>query len=160
MALEIRIREPSRNTRTLARLERAAGHGRRAMRHAWFELGKDLRAEASREVLHGIKTGRVYIIRGPSGRRRRHRASAPGETHANRTGALRRGLSWKVHGHRRMEFGYGITPSDRSPVYASFVELGTRRMAARPTLANAINALQRNVARDFATAMDRVQAAA
>lgn len=134
------------------------GDMRRAIRKAWFALGKDLKKEANTEILRKPRAGRKYFIRGPSGRRRRHVASLPGETHANRTGKLRRSLSWKVHGHESMDFGYGISTrgSNQAPEYDAWVEFGTMLMFARPSLENAIEATQRNAETHFAREMSRV----
>lgn len=130
---------------------------RQAIRQTWFALGKDMRAEANREILRRPKSGRVYIVRARGGRARRHVASAPGETHANLSGDLRRSISWKVFGTDSMAFGYGVSTTFRNaaPKYSPFVEFGTSRMAARPSLENAINATQRNAERHFIDAMDR-----
>jgi len=130
---------------------------RRAIRQSWFTVGKDLQAEANHEILKGRKTGRLYSVKGSRGRSRRHRASAPGETHANLSGRLRRSISWKVHGTDSMDFGYGVstTQSNAAPDYASFVEFGTSRMDARPSLKNAINATQRSTEQALAGAAAR-----
>lgn len=109
-------------------------------RRGFMDFMRALQKRANYDVLHGRKTGRVYVIRTATGRRRRHRASAPGESHANRTGALRKSISFKVHGWERSEFGYGVATAEANaaPFYAAFLEFGTRRMAPRPTLQNAI----------------------
>lgn len=143
--MSISVRAGSGNERVFARLASVEGGTRKAIRGAWFGLGQDLRREASKEILRKPKGGRTYIVRDRIGRRRRHVASAPGETHANLTGKLRRSLSWKVHGTESMDFGYGATIARSqavAPRYAPFVEFGTRRMAARPSLSNAIDATQ------------------
>ena len=129
----------------------------RAIRQAWFAFGKDLKANANAEILRKPKSGHVYFIRTKGGRRRRHVASAPGETHANRAGRLRRSISWKVHGHQSMRFGYGVSTTGRNaaPDYNAFVELGTRRMGARPSLLNAINQELPKVEGHFHQAMER-----
>lgn len=106
------------------------------IRQGFLELMRMLKREANRAILKDAKTGRVYIRRDRAGRRRRHQSSAPGETHANRTGALRRSVSFKVHGYDRAKFGYGAVGD--APVYARFVEFGTSKMRARPSLQNAI----------------------
>lgn len=150
------ILKSSRGTeRELARIERADPAARRAIRRAFFELGRKLRDGASREILHGRKTGRTYFVRGPGGRRRRHIASAPGETHANLTGKLRRSIGWKVKGIRGMDFGYGVAGRHQAPVYDEHVEFGTGRMEPRPSLDNEIRRNQRDLQRDFSEAMDR-----
>lgn len=135
--------------RVFVRLHGVRESSRRAIRHAWFDLGKDLRSEANREILHGVKSGRLYRIRARGGRFRLHRASAPGQTHANLTGALRRSIGWKVHGHDSMDFGYGVATRGPEPRYAPFVEFGTFRMAPRPSLMNAISATQGDAERAF-----------
>lgn len=117
---------------------------RRSIRQGFFLLGKDLRKTASEEILHGKKSGRVYYIRTRSGRRRRHQASAPGESHANITGETRRSIGWHVDGWHSLTFGYGVDDRGPAPDRAEWLEFGTGRMRARPSLQNAMNAAQRN----------------
>lgn len=151
----VSLKQSGDTKRTFQRLEIIEATTRRAVRQAWFGLGKDLKSTANKEILRKPKGGRTYIVRGPSGRKRRHVASAAGETHANRSGALRKSVSWKVHGTDSMEFGYGLVKSE-DPKYAPFVEFGTRKMAARPSLLNAINESDSVVQREFTEAMDRM----
>jgi HK97 gp10 family phage protein len=126
-------------TRIFSQIEGVGWRTRRAIRQTWFRLGIHLRGSTSREILRRPKSGRVYLVR--LGRRVfRHRASAPGETHANLTGRARRSLGWRVHGEDSLEFGYGVSTTARNaaPVYAEFLEFGTSRMAPRPSLQNTI----------------------
>lgn len=155
--ITVTVKDRPRAERAFASIERTPSSTRRAIRQAWFDLGIDLRAEANAEILRKPKGGRVYVVRGPGGRRRRHVASAPGETHANLTGRLRKSISWKVHGTDSMEFGYGIStrPSEDAPEYDEHVEFGTSRMEPRPSLDNAIEAKQGDAERNFVDAMDR-----
>jgi len=120
----------------------------RAAERAWWFSGRDLRKAASDEILRKPKSGRLYITRDRAGRRRRHVASEAGETHANFSGALRRSIDFKVRGSKQLEFGYGITKGN-APEYAPFVEFGTQRMKARPSLQNAIRASRRNIIANF-----------
>ncbi len=154
--MSINVRTSSGSERVFVELGNITQLTRRAIRHTWFELGKDMRAEANREILRRPKGGRTYIVRGREGRPRRHVAGAPGETHANLTGDLRRSISWKVYGIDSMAFGYGVSTTFRNsaPKYSAFVEFGTRKMAPRPSLENAINATQRNAERHWLDAMD------
>ena len=179
----VSLKQSGDTKRTFQRLEVIEATTRRAVRQAWFGLGKDLKSTANKEILRKPKGGRTYIVRGPSGRKRRHVASAAGETHANRSGALRNAIGWKVHGTDSMEFGYniaikrwiGASPRSSKLVtdpqtvqYAPFVELGTFSgrsgrsgaafggMAARPSLLNAINESDAVVQREFTEAMDRM----
>lgn len=157
MGLDVKVRSERGNRKAFFQLSQVEKITRRSIRQAWFQLGKDLQAEANREILRRPKRGRVYIVRTRTGRRRRHVASAPGETHANLSGTLRRSISWKVHGTEQLDFGYGVstTLANAAPEYAPFVEFGTRRMKPRPSLENAIDKLQGNAARHFEKAMDR-----
>lgn len=154
--LIIDVKSDRRGRREFARLERVEQITRRAIRQAWFQLGDSLKATANREILKP-KSGRVYIVRGPRGGRRRHRASRPGETHANRSGRLRRAISWRVRGWDRLEFGYGVSSTARNatPRYDEYVEFGTVRMDERPSLDNAIKLTQNQAAPDFEAAMTR-----
>jgi len=148
------VRGDRQNERVIARIKGGEAATRRSIRHAFMELGRDLRATARAEILRKPKSGRTYLIYSArTGRARRHVASAPGETHANITGELRRSIGWKVHGQERMEFGYGVTaPAPRRGI---FLEYGTRYMRPRPSLHNAILATQAQVQHDFEDAMNR-----
>jgi len=134
-----------------------------AIRETWFSLGRDLKHEAEREILRRPKSGRTYIIRTKGGRARRHVASAAGETHANLSGALRKSVSWKVHGAHRMDFGYGFSTTDmnRAPDYDAAVEFGSknankpRGMEARPSIENSINRIKNITNSHFERAMLR-----
>jgi len=138
------------DNRLFARLGTVNDGVRRAIRQGFFEFGKDLRDTASQEILRRPKGGRTYIVR--QGKRRfRHTASAPGETHANLSGKLRRSIGFQIHGSRSMDFGYGVDPRGPAPDYAIYVEDGTSRMAARPSLQNAIRVTLRNGEVYFAT---------
>lgn len=154
---EIEIKGKLENDRVYASIGKVEGKTRRAIRHAWFDLGKALKASANRAILDKkSKSGNVYMIRSRTGsrRRRRHVASAPGQSHANMFGALRKSLGWKVHGYENMEFGYGASPRP-VPRYAPFVEYGTSRMEHRPSLHNAIVEEGASAERDFVANMDR-----
>ena len=65
------------------------------IREGFFQTGGQLKKYANEKILRGVKSGRLYRIR--RGKIiKNHRASAPGETHANLSGTLRRSLGWKV----------------------------------------------------------------
>lgn len=113
---------------------------------AWVSA-RGLLSATSKEILRKPKSGRTYIREDRLGRRRRHIASAPGETHANMTGALRRSLSFKIS-PAKIEFGYGITKGD-APEYAKSVEFGMGIVAARPSLSNGIKSERRNMMNNF-----------
>lgn len=116
---------------------------KRQVEFAAWTSARGLKSATSQEILRKPKGGRTYIRRDRLGRRRRHIASAPGETHANMTGRLRRSLSFRVNSSE-IEFGYGVTDGS-APDYAEHVEFGTKRMEARPSLRNGINGERRNM---------------
>lgn len=145
--MSIDITSSSGSTKVLLDLSKVPGFTEASVRKAWFASGADLKNFASKDILRKPKSGILYTHIDSSGRRRRHRASAPGETHANMTGALRRSLAWKVKG-RDLDFGYGVEVIP-APEYADWVEGGTTRMDARPSLQNAITANQRNIEGHF-----------
>lgn len=147
----ITVTDPRGNRETFIELEHVEAGTKRSIRKAWFELADDLKDRAIQEIRRKPKSGRTYVVRVRGGRRRRHVASAPGETHADLTGALRRSISWQVRGYETMEFGYGIRGS--APPWAPFVELGTRNMEPRPSLENAIDSTQANAEQHWQEAM-------
>lgn len=140
--MSIEFIEDPNNRIVYARIDNLENITRQAIRQGFFKLGNDLKKTANANILSRPKGGEVYVTRGPSGRRRRHRASAPDETHANRSGKLRRSLGYKIGGTSTLEFGYGVDKP--APDYGEFVEFGTSRMAPRPTLQIAINQTNRN----------------
>ncbi len=115
----------------------------RGIRRGFFRLGDDLRKELRQEMLKKNKRGRTYVRRIRGGARRRHVASGPGQTPASLTGNYRNNVGYNIRGSRQLEFGV----RDNVP-YAVFLENGTRKMQARPGLANAVKATERN-ARSF-----------
>jgi hypothetical protein len=128
------------NREVFLSLETATERQRQGIRRGFFRLGKRLDKDARRGINRGRKTGVRRRVTTRTGRRRWHIASAPGESHANVTFKLRDSLGWKVRGFERMDFGYGVATQwrKRAPRYASYVEEGTARMAARPSIQNAI----------------------
>lgn len=150
MSMEFKIRPGDRAV--LRKIDEGDRRVRRGIRQGWFAVGRDWKATTSQEILRRPKSGRVYLVRGPSGRRRRHVASAPGETHANLSGALRRSLSWKAHGHEELEVGYGVSTTGRNqmPPYGPRLEFGGGNIEARPSVLHGIEAVQRNAERHLA----------
>jgi hypothetical protein len=154
----MQVKEDRQNRQVYFRVDQLGPRTAQGIREGFFDLGKDLKAVADKEILRKPKRGRTYLVRGPSGRRRRHVASAPGETHANLSGKLRRSMGWRVQGASSLEFGYGVGyQAAPAPDYAAFVEEGTRRMAKRPSLGNAVNATTRNAERYFINGILRAQ---
>lgn len=153
--MSIRFVADRENERVFGRIEGLEKLTRQGLRRGMFRAGQALAAEASRMILRDPKTGRVYVRRDRAGRRRRHMASAAGETHANLSGTLRRSLSYQLHGATEIEFGYGVSSGKVAPDYAAFVEFGTTKMKPRPSLRNTLNAQQKNLTQHFETGIQR-----
>ncbi len=155
--MTVRFIAARENIEAYREIENIGGGTRRAIRQTWFRLGADLRKEAKAEILRKPKGGRTYYIRMRGGAVRRHVSSAPGETHANLTGALRRSISWKVHGTESMEFGYGFSTTERNkaPPYDAAIEFGTEdgKIKPRPSIANAIKVVEGRVEDHFQAEM-------
>ncbi len=124
---------------------------KRGVRNGWLEVGRDWEKTTSDEIKRRPKSGRTYIIRHrATGKRRRHIASAPGETHANITGLTRRSLSYKVPSFAEMTVGYQVSGDAKNPAsfWGKFLEFGTKkkrgRMKPRPSIQIGIAAITRN----------------
>jgi len=137
------------NSKVFGKIDNISKLTSRGIRAGMFETGNGLVKSANTEILTGTKSGRVYIVRTRGGRTRRHRASAPGQTHANLTGGARRSLSYQLKGTTSLEFGYGVSSGKGAPEYVKALEFGTRKMKARPTLQNALMAEQGNMVQHF-----------
>ncbi len=129
----IEIKTTKRTKTVLVTLSKHLDIHREGIRQAFYEIGNDVVREASRLILVGPKTGRIYGT---------HRASKAGEAPANQTGRLRRSGYYKVHSSNSMTVGFGAE-------YAAFLEDGTRRMKPRPFLIRAINNEARNTMESF-----------
>ena len=139
--LEGDIKESQGSAVTFDAIFKTKERTQKGIRRAFFDIGKELMTSLNEEVLRGKKTGRLYILRTRSGRRRRHIASAPGETPANITGKYRRSRGFI---NQTTQLTFGLRQD-----YAEYLEVGTRRMRARPGLGNAIEANERDIIRDF-----------
>lgn len=127
--MSARVIVTPKTKQVLLEVPRAIHHFRGGIEEALYEIGQLDVNEARRLIRTGPKTGRVYIING-----RRHRASAPGQPPANRTGVLAKQVDYTVRSYHEMEFG------DTNPAfYGVFLENGTRRMKRRPHLLVAVN---------------------
>ena len=90
-----------------------------------------IRGAALKMILHGPKTGRVYLRDGIA-----HQASSPGEAPANDTGTLASSI----------QPDYAVDTTDRKETnvtaraeYAGFLEEGTTRMEKRPFMKRAFD---------------------
>jgi HK97 gp10 family phage protein len=130
------------NDEAIRSAENIAANTRHGVEWALWRSGKDIKAEFNRQVLAKDKTGRLYIRRIKGGARRRHIASAPGETPANRTGTYRKGFGFSVDGAHQLTIGNTVK-------YSEYLEFGTSRMQPRPGLANSIKASERDIIRNL-----------
>jgi HK97 gp10 family phage protein len=102
------------------------------MRKGLFFVGKKLKSTASKNILKK-KNGRTYKYK-----KRRRKASQPGESWANRSGTARKGIVYKVASSSKLRFGNTVD-------YAEFLEFGTRKMEARPAHLIAIEENEQNI---------------
>lgn len=150
MSIELDIVGPGGNTRAIKSAENIAANTRFGVEHALWRSGKDIQGEFNRQVLAKNKTGRLYIRRIRGGARRKHRASAPGETPANRTGAYRKAFSFNVDGAHQLKVGVAAVENGADGKYPLYLEIGTSRMKPRPGLRNAVSASERDIIRNLA----------
>ena len=116
---------------------------KQGIRQGMFDSGHALIKRAGAEILRKPKSGHTYIVLSKSGRRRRHVASAPGETHANLTGDARKSLSFQIDGVTSFEFGYGVSSGKTAPDYVEELE------KTRPSLQNAIRDKNQDMIQHF-----------
>lgn len=103
---------------------------RGGIRAALFQVGFNLVKTARDGIQRQSKKGRVYKRRG----KRARRASAGGQYPGIVTGQTIAAIDYDVRGADQLEFGIRDR-NDRKPKnLPTFLEEGTRRMAARPTL--------------------------
>ncbi len=144
------VRSGNQNARVFRQINEIEGRTDRGIRQGFFRLGNDLVRTLRRQVLERNKRGRTYIRKDRAGRRRRHIASAAGQTPANRTGNYRKNAGYQLRGSQQLEFGIR-----EGADYGLFLEEGTKNMAPRPGLGNAVKANQRNARTDFDNSLDR-----
>ena len=103
---------------------------------------------AKRRVARGSKTGRIYRRRGIE-----HQASAPGEPPATDTGELIASISSDavLEGDEVVGFLQATAP------HAVHLELGTRRMAARPFMSPSVDENLQRLEGLIGAGLDRAQ---
>lgn len=102
----------------------------RGVRQAFYKIGTVAREKINRDVLAKPRAGRAYKYKG-----RRHTASLPGESFANRSGAARRKRGFDVRGADELEFGFR---KDGETIYTKILE----ETGGRPTVGNASKFVQ------------------
>ncbi len=124
------------NAKTMIAIEGTQRNWSRGIRQGFFELGRELVSDAKTAITKGPKTGKFYRVRG---RKRKHRASAPGQAPANITGKLRNSVGFQISGSDRMEFGYRDSVD-----YGKYLERGTSRMEPRPNIGPTVDKNEKN----------------
>jgi len=119
---------------------------REGVRVGWKEVGSRLVLELRKQTLEKPKAGRLYRIGG-----RLHRASKAGETPAARTGAGGRNYTRQTS----FESNASQLIFGNRAIYAKWLEDGTRKMAARNGLKNAIDAQQNELPSIMQKEIDR-----
>ena len=143
-----RVKKGRNNSLAFLQIKDSHKKVKKSIRTAWYKVGKDAVKEAREAVKRRDKDGRLYVRKGS-----RRRASSIGQSHANQSGKLINSIGYSVS-QSSMKFGYGAD-GKTPPRYAGFVELGTKRMGARPTAGNAANAVKRNSMQHFTSGFIR-----
>lgn len=153
--MAVEVKQPRRNAQIFLKVEKLDITTTRGIRQGLYDWGRALQRDANKDILRKPKAGRLYIRRDRAGRRRRHVASARGESPANMTGRLRRSLGWSLQGNTELEFGYGV-PSSRSkqkqaPEYAEWLEFGSPggKIKPRPAIQLAFNRTRKDAENYF-----------
>ena len=144
------IREGDNNREVFLSLENIEDNTRRGIRQGFFRLGRLMELTLRREVMSKNKTGRVYRNgKTKTGRQRTHRASAAGETPANRSGNYRKNIGYQIKGSDSMEFGVRDGAE-----YAEYLEDGTKNMAPRPGVGNTVRDTEEDAQRFFESSIE------
>ena len=122
-----------RTRRVLVEVRNLEKATKRQIRRGLYMVGRVLKSTASTNILKKPRTGRVYRHKG-----RRHVASVPGESWANRSGKSRRGIVYNVVSYRKLGFG-------NTEKVARFMENGTPTIKPRPAHLISIKQNNRNI---------------
>jgi hypothetical protein len=121
----MQFKEDSKNRAAYLKIEKLTHETFRAIRQAYYRIGKNLSRHLNEKMLEKPKHGRTYYFKkakiskyGPAFTRKKHIASAPHEYPANMTGAMRKSRAFIVSGHTQLEFGLKVP-------YAKYIEDGT-----------------------------------
>lgn len=92
----------------------------------------ELRGDVVKSIQRGPKSGTVYQKYNP---RRMHQASSPGQAPASDTGRLANSITFDQMGDLTASVGSALA-------YATYLEYGTSRMAARPFFRPAVERMR------------------
>ena len=145
------------NAKTHKQLQHNRTGARQVLRHFMFWQGQRMKDAAESAVEKGPHRGRVYRnVRLPNKKiKRRHKASAPFQSHADLSKRLKKSIGWKTTGTHKMAFGYGVAPDKKNPMpkHGPYLEEGTTKMDPRPTLQIAIRKAHSAANADFDRAL-------
>jgi hypothetical protein len=151
------------NRKVELQIENIDATTRKAIRKAFYFIGKDLVKTSRKLIMDPPKTGRIYRLR-KGGKIVRHQASAPGQPPANFTGSLRDSLDFDVIGSDKMEFGVKQLFQNRrgTPLgvnYGKYLEGDPNRkpvkLFPRPFLLPSIKSNQKNTQVHFETQLKK-----
>lgn len=168
----INIKEDVKNEAVKLKINNLCALTTKAIRSAFYNIGKDLVSSARKYIDEKPKHGRTYkVYLGRGGkrlkRRRDHVASAPGEAPAVVTGALRASVDFVVKGTNELEFGTHAPESGRHGQgvgYGKFLEYGnllsmsgqgSKNIAPRPFISRSYQSNKQNILKHFEDAISR-----
>lgn len=137
MSSPISIKVTKKSKKVMVDVKHMNRRMKKGAREAMHDIGVIVGRENKRILTTGIRTGRVYMIKGVA-----HKASSKGEPPASRTGRLHKSYDYRVASWNTMRVG------EQAP-YAGYLENGTRRMLPRPHLIKAINNVSGKAVRLF-----------
>lgn len=119
---------PNKNARKITvKVDKITPEIKKGINTALFEIGSENTQQVKKYIYSPPKTGRWYRYKN-----RMHRASAPGQSPANRSGYLARSIDYKVRDWYEVEIF-------STAKYAYWLEEGTTKMLPRPYFIRAKN---------------------
>lgn len=122
----IYIKEDANNRKVILSLQNLDNITVRGKRQAFYAIGAIARKTIQENVSKSPRSGRIERFRG-----RLRRASIPGESFANRSGAAKKTIGFDVRGSDELEFGFR---ENQDTKYTAYLENGTSKMGKRPTV--------------------------
>lgn len=162
----MQIKENSNNAKVFMQIKDLNNLQSRAIRQGFYDVGKVLVKDAVAFINDKPKTGRTYMVRiGKGGKllknRRKHIASAAGESPAVITGKLRDSVNFLVHGDTKLEFGV----DDKFGVkYGKFLEYsdlismtgkGSKNIEPRPFISKSYKKNEQQIVTIFTNSLEK-----
>ena len=133
----------AKSRKTLIEIGKSSKKIEKGIRNAFYEIGKENQRYLQRRILAKDKTGKIYPYKGGS-----HRASAPGEFPANRSGNLRKSVGYVLQGSSSLEFGVEAE-------YGKYLEEGTKHIKPRKLVGETAREKQRDAVNAFLKHTDK-----